>query len=240
MQLLMMLLLLTDVRPSVDAFAKKALQEIGTTPGMTVVIVKDDKVVYRGDFGMRDVEAKLPVTPDTRWYVASTTKAFTAMAAAVLADGGKLDLDAPLTDAWPELKLTPPLDASRLSLRDFLAMRPGLANDTLNFRSGALGNIGDEQQWLRILATYSRERPRTFQYSNTSYEVAARVMEKITGKKWQELVAENVLAPLAMTSSTTVIPDAPVAYFYRSTAPGVFVRTAQKVNENMGPAGGMS
>jgi CubicO group peptidase (beta-lactamase class C family) len=241
MRLLLMMLLLADARTKIDAFARKALAQTGTTPGMTVVVVKDDQVVYRGDFGLRDVESKLPVTPDTRFYIASSTKAFTAMAAAVLAGEGKLDLDAPLSDLWPELKLTPPLDPKRFSLRDFLAMRPGLANDTLNFRSGALGNIGDQQEVLRVLATYSREQPRTFRYSNMSYEVAARVMERVTGKHWQELVAEKVLAPLAMSSTTPVVPPptAAVAHLYDSTAPNAFVRGPEKTDATMGPAGGM-
>jgi len=229
------------LRSDIDSFARKAMREIGTTPGMTVVVVKDDNVVYRGDFGLRDVDAKLPVTPETRFYIASSTKAFTAMAAAILAGEGKLDLDAPLSDAWPELKLTPPLDPKRLSLRDFLAMRPGLGNDTLNYRSAALANLGDEQEVLRVLATYSREQPRVFRYSNMSYEIAARVMQKITGKKWQDLVAEKVLVPLAMTSTTTSLPPpgTPVARSYRSTAPNAFAHAAEKTNDTMGPAGGM-
>lgn len=231
-----------DLRGDLDAFARKALREVGTTPGMTVVVVKDNRVVYRGDFGMRDVEAKLPVTPETRFYIASSTKAFTAMAAAILAVEGKLDLDAPVTEVWPELELTAPLDAKRFSLRDFLAMRPGLANDTVNYRTGAIGNLADEQELLRVLAVYSREQPRTFRYSNMSYVLAAKVMEKATGKPWTELVAEKVLAPLGMTSTTTALPppDARVAHSYRSSAPNVFVRsTATKSNLTMGPAGGM-
>ena len=239
MQILLMLLLMTDVRPNIDAFAKKAMREIGTTPGMTVVVVKDDQVIYRGDFGLRDVEATLPVTTDTRFYIASSTKAFTAMTAAVLATEGKIDLDAPLSELWPELKLTPPLDPKRFSLRDFLAMRPGLDNSTLNFRAGALGNV-DDAEALRLLATYSSEEPRVFDYSNMSYDIAARVLQRVTGKRWQDLTQEKVFAPLGMTSTTSAFPPdgAPFVHLYRSTAPNVFVRTPEKTSATMGPAGG--
>jgi len=238
---LLALPLRADLRTDLDAFARKAMADIGTAPGITVVVVKDDKVVYRGDFGLRDVEAKLPVTPDTRFYIASSTKAFTAMAAAILAEEGKLNLDAPISDAWPEVKFTAPLDAKRFSLRDFLAMRSGLDNGTLNFRSVA-GNIADEQELLRILGTYSREQPRVFRYSNMSYIVAAHVMEKAAGKSWRDLVAEKILIPLGMTSTSTTLPppDVPAAQFYRSTAANVFVpSTRDKTNDTMGPAGGM-
>lgn len=246
MRLLMILSLLAlplraDLRTDIDSFARKAMTQIGTAPGITVVVVKDDRVVYRGDFGLRDVEKNLPVTPETRFYIASTTKAFTAMAAAILAEEGKLDLDAPITNVWPEVKLTPPLDAKRFSLRDFLAMRSGLGNDTINFRIGALGNLTGEEELLRVLATYSRDQPRTFRYSNMSYILAARVMEKATGKRWTELVAEKVLIPLDMTSTTTSLPPpgVTVAQFYRSPASNTFVRTQDKTDDTMGPAGGM-
>ncbi|HJQ38189.1 MAG TPA: serine hydrolase [Thermoanaerobaculia bacterium] len=240
MNLLLTLLLLADVRTSsIEAFARKAMREIGSTPGMTVVVVKDDKVIYRGDFGLRDVEVKLPVTPDTRFYIGSSTKAFTALMAAILATEGKIDLDAPLSELWPELKLTPPLDPKRFSLRDFLAMRPGLANSTLNFRAGALGNV-DDAEALRLLATYSREEPRVFEYSNLSYDIAARVIRRVTGQKWQDLTEAKVFAPLGMNSTTSAFPPAGAPYvrFYRSTAPNVFVRTEEKFPETMGPAGG--
>lgn len=236
---LVLLAALSDVKADIDAFARKALERLGTTPGMTVVVVKGNDVLYRGDFGRRDVEAKLPVTPDTRFYIASSTKAFLAMAAAILAEEGKLDLDAPVADVWPELKLTAPLDPKRLSLRDFLAMRPGVQNDTVNFRSGAIGNL-DDAEMMRVLAVYSREQPRTFRYSNTSYILAAKIMERATKKRWPDLISETILAPLGMTATSTSIPEnAPVAQAYRSTAPNAFERTREKTNDMMGPAGGM-
>lgn len=229
-----------DVAAALEAFAKNAMRRIDTTPGLSVVVVRDDAVVYRGDFGLRDVEAKLPVTPETRFYIASSTKAFTAMAAAILAEEGKLDLDAPVATVWPELKLTAPLDPKRFSLRDFLAMRSGLSNDSLNFRT-EIGNVRTEEEMLRLLATYSSEQPRTFRYSNMSYLIAARVMEKASGRRWSELVAEKILLPLGMTSTLTGAPPAtvPVARFYRSSAPGTFVRTPSALDEMAGPAGGM-
>lgn len=228
-----------DAAKDIDAFARKALDVVGSPPGLAIVVVKDDRVVYRGEFGLRDVEAKLPVTPETRFYIASSTKAFTAMTALILAQEGKLDLDAPLTTYWPELVLTPPLDAKRFSIRDFLAMRPGLQNNTYNYRSGAAGNIAGEEELLHILATYSQERPRTFQYSNMSYELAAEIMERAAGKRWQDLTAEKVFAPLGMTAATSDVPaGVPVAQLYDSTAHGAFERNRGKTNATMGPAGG--
>jgi CubicO group peptidase (beta-lactamase class C family) len=229
----------SGLQSEIEAFAKNAMARIGTAPGLAVAIVKDDKVIYRGVFGLRDVDAKLPVTPDTRFYMASSTKAFTALAAAIAAQEGKLDLDAPIGTVWPELKLTAPLDPARISLRDLLAMRSGLGNDTVNFRM-EVGNVRDDKELMRLLADYSRAEPRTFRYSNLSYVLAGRVMEKAAGKSWGELVSEKILAPLAMTSTTTAAPatGVPVAKCYRSAAPGAFVELPAEIGM-AGPAGAM-
>ncbi|MGE5234121.1 MAG: serine hydrolase [Acidobacteriota bacterium] len=230
----------SGVRSEIDAFARRALRQIGTTPGLTVVVVENDRVVYRGDFGLRDVEARLPVTADTRFYLASSTKAFTAMAAAILAADGKVDLDAPIRGVWPNLELTPPLDAGRISLRDLLAMRSGLANDTVEFRMD-VGNIEDERELLRLLATYSRREPRTFRYSNLSYVLAGRILERAAGESWSDLVRDEVLAPLGMSSTVTgpPLPTVPVVKCYRYRAPDTFVETPAELTPLVGPAGGM-
>jgi len=62
-------------------------------PGAALVIVKDDRVIFLKGFGFRDVEAKLPVTPETLFAVGSITKTFTALATVISADEGKLSLD---------------------------------------------------------------------------------------------------------------------------------------------------
>ena len=237
---LIVLAALADIGNKIDAFARKAMTTVGTPPGLAVVVVKDDQVVYRGDFGMRDAEAKLPATPDTRWYIGSTTKSFTAMAALILAEEGKLDFDAPLTTYWPELKLTPPLDAGRISLRDFLAMRPGLDNGAYHHRRTVIADVKDDKELVRILANHSAAEPRKFTYSNTSYDIAAEILEQVTGTSWQELTETKVFAPVGMTTATSVLPPpgTPIAYHHRSTAPGVFVKVKGKTNDSMGPAGG--
>ena len=62
-------------------------------PGISLVIVKDDQIIYLKGLGVKDFEKKLPVTPDTQFAIGSATKAFTSMLAAMSADEGKLSLD---------------------------------------------------------------------------------------------------------------------------------------------------
>src|SRR5215212_12166537 len=64
-------------------------------PGLSLVIVKDDRVIYMKGLGHRDFERKVPVTPDTLFAIGSSTKAFTAMLVAMAEDSGRLSLDDP-------------------------------------------------------------------------------------------------------------------------------------------------
>src|SRR5438046_5632615 len=77
-------------RIATDELAKQKI------PGMSVVVVKGDRVVYAKGFGVASTESRLPVTPDTLFRVGSMTKMFTATAAVLLSEQGRLRLDAPV------------------------------------------------------------------------------------------------------------------------------------------------
>lgn len=238
--LLLSLPLQAELRGDIDKFATRLLEVTGRTPGLSVAVVQGDAVTYAGAFGFRDVEAQAPVTSDTLFYVASSTKAFTAAAARLLANEGKLDLDAPLTKSLPRLKLTPPLDASRISVRDLLTHRPGFANGAVNFRTAFAGNI-DRDGIFAVLEQSSTVAPIEFAYSNTSYIVAGLAMEHAAGTTWNELLATRVFAPLGMRATYAAMPPAglPLAYGYVDDAHGRFRRLQSKQPETMHAAGGM-
>src|SRR5882762_108932 len=82
-------------------------QELGI-PGVSLVIVKDDKVIYLKGLGMKDFERNLPVTPDTLFAIGSSSKAFTALAAVITADEGKLSLDDSPKKSCPTSRSTIP------------------------------------------------------------------------------------------------------------------------------------
>jgi CubicO group peptidase (beta-lactamase class C family) len=229
-----------DLAADIDAFARRMLAETGTTPGLSVAVIDGDRVVHTGAFGLRDVEANAPVTPETLFYIASSTKPFTAAAVRLLAEDGKLDLDAPLTKSIPRLKLAPPLDASRISLRDLLAHRPGFANGAVNFRTSFPGNM-DREAMFHAFETSSTPGPIEFGYSNTSYILASLAIEEAAGRPWHEVLATRIFAPLQMRSTFAVIPPAtlPVAAGYVDEAHARFRRYAAKDARTMHAAGGM-
>src|SRR5688572_3388481 len=77
---------------AVEKAVEERRQALGI-PGLSLVIVKDDKVIYMKGLGYKDFEKKVPVTPDTLFAIGSSSKAFTAMLLAMAADEGKLSLD---------------------------------------------------------------------------------------------------------------------------------------------------
>src|SRR5688572_27531461 len=94
-----------------------AIFALDLAPGMAVAVVRDTQVVYAKGFGWADVETRRPVTPETIFYIASTTKSFTGLAAAMLDEQGRLDLDVPLSRYLPTARLQAPLRADSITLR---------------------------------------------------------------------------------------------------------------------------
>ena len=95
-------------------------------PGAAVALVQNDRIVFARGFGVRDVQSKAAVTPQTRFRIASNTKSMTALLAATFVDDGVLDWNAPIVDAWPGFVAPTPDLTRSLRLRDLLGMGSGL------------------------------------------------------------------------------------------------------------------
>ncbi|HKS26637.1 MAG TPA: serine hydrolase [Pyrinomonadaceae bacterium] len=227
----------TEVSQYVTALLKK----LPVTPGLSVAIVRGDKIVFAKGFGYRDVKAKLPVTAKTQFYIASTTKSFTATAARLLADEGKLDLDAPIKKYFPTLSLKAPLSAEQISVRDLLTHRSGIVNEAINFRSAYSGQINNDVV-LDLLANYGKASSPEFRYSNIGYIVAAVAMEKASGETWQQTIERKIIAPMNLTATSAFASKAKAsgdfALPYLAEAGG-FRELSYKDDSTMHAAGGM-
>ncbi|MDE1895362.1 MAG: beta-lactamase family protein, partial [Xanthomonadaceae bacterium] len=96
-------------------------------PGIAVAIVKDGKVVLAQGFGVREIGQPAKVDAHTLFAIASNTKAFTAAALQMLADQGKLDMDARVIDYLPGFRMSDPYVTHEMRVRDLLAHRSGLS-----------------------------------------------------------------------------------------------------------------
>ncbi|MDQ3666147.1 MAG: serine hydrolase [Acidobacteriota bacterium] len=217
------------------------MKKLQVTPGLAIAVVRGDKVIFSQGFGYRDIKGKLPVTPQTGFYIASTTKSFTGTAAKLLAEEGKLDLDAPVKKYFPNLVLKAPLSTEQISLRDLLTHRSGINNEAINIRTAYTGQY-DSEALLKLLADYSKPISPEFRYSNIGYIVGALAMERATGESWRKTVERKILAPLEMNQTTAFVSKGQASGNFALpyvTENGSFVELPYKQDNTMHAAGGM-
>ncbi len=166
--------------------------------GFAVAVVKDGTVLALDGFGVRDAAGN-PATPDTCYYIASATKPCTAMGACILAGDGKLDLDAPLRSYLPQLELPDPQLTETITMRDLLCHRHGLNSEPIVHRDAFTGQITDEI-YFRLLR--QAEIAHEVRYSNVHFTLAGRVIEVVSGMKWQVFLDQRLFEPAGMMHTT--------------------------------------
>lgn len=218
-------------------------------PGLAIAIINRDKVLYSQGFGWRDREQQLPVTPDTVFWIASCSKAFTAFALGLLIDDGKLDWDTTVRSILPDFAMQDPVATERLTIRDLLCHRSGLPrHDKAWFKVAASRH--ELMQRLAHLAP-NKDFRAVYQYQNIMYIVAGLVVERVSGLSWEAFVQQRIFEPLGMSrtffahiaaaqAGNFAQPYQPVP-LRRATAIGEIQRMAHYAQENsaLGPAGGI-
>ncbi|MDB5081339.1 MAG: hypothetical protein JWP00_3263 [Chloroflexi bacterium] len=165
-------------------------------PGAAVGVFYEGKE-YTAGFGVNNINHPLPVDEGTLFQIASISKTFTATTTMRLVEQGKLDLDTPLKTYIPDLKLKDPVATEKATLRHVFTHYGGWTGDYFgDFGRGedALArNVAD-------MATLEQLTPlgETFSYNNAGYGLAARAIELVNGKSFEDSVKELVLDPLGM------------------------------------------
>src|ERR1700719_506809 len=111
--------------PGLEGLITEAMDE-WKVPGLAITVVQNGEVALLRAYGLRDVEAGLPVTTDTQFLMGSVTKSFTATGLALLVDEGRMDWKKPVREYIPEFRLHDAVATDRLTVRDFLCHQSGL------------------------------------------------------------------------------------------------------------------
>ena len=223
-----------------DAYVQDAMRD-WRVPGMAIAIVKDDSVVYARGFGVRAVGAGDRVDEHTSFAIASTTKAFTATALAMLVDEGKVRWDDPVSVHLPGFRLYDPALTGQVTVRDLLSHRTGLpGSDAIWYASP--NTSGDILRRLRFVRPTAPPRTR-YQYNNAAYMLVGMVVQSASGMPWDEFVRARILQPLGMGETLTGIRGLEARE--NVAAPHVEVNdTVMRVPyldfDNIGPAGSMN
>lgn len=190
----------------IDARLEEA-REQQHVPGMALAIIKDGQVVALRGFGVADLETQREVTPDTRFAVGSTTKAFTATLIGMLSDDGKMSFDESVHEHLPQFHLNDPEADAQVTIRDLLCHRTGLA--VLNVLWYSVPDITREEIIERVAkAELLNPFRSTWNYSNISFLAAGMAAGNAAGSDWDTAVRERILEPLGMTSTNTTYADA--------------------------------
>ncbi|RPI14169.1 MAG: serine hydrolase [Ignavibacteriae bacterium] len=187
-----------------DEYIEQAMKD-WNVQGTAVAIIKNGQVIMTKGYGYRDVEKKLPVTPQTLFAIGSCTKAFTSAAVSILSDEGKVDLDKPVITYIPTFKMQEEYVTMNMTIRDLLTHRSGLPRHDLAWY-GSDKTRKDLFDALRFLEP-SKPFRTSFQYQNLMFMTAGYLVEQVSGKTWEEFVKERIFTPLEMNNSNFTISD---------------------------------
>jgi CubicO group peptidase (beta-lactamase class C family) len=233
-----------------DAQIRKTLATFPDLPGIAIVVIKDDKPIFVRAYGMADKEAGIKADTDTLFYIASSTKSFTALAAAMLDQEGKIKLSDPLTKYTPGVQFKSPIP-EKITIRDLLTHTSGLRNGALVNRLAFTGQI-EQSDIDRVFAngtTFNEASFGKYNYTNLGYNIYGLALHYHLHKKWQDLLQERIFDPAGMKHTTAYVSKAR-AKKYKIAAPyvidtdaadaGKMVRSRlEKTDENMQSAGGI-
>ncbi len=190
-----------SVPADLDAYVAQ-VQKAFEVPGISIPIVKDGKVLLARGFGVRRKGESARVDEKTLFGIASNTKAFTAVALAMLVEEKRIEWDAPVVKYLPWFQLSDPFVTRELTVRDLLVHRSGLglgAGDLLWWPPSTYTRKEIAQRLRNIpLATSFRS---AYAYDNVLYLIAGELIETLSGMSWEDFVEKRIFARVGMSGS---------------------------------------
>ena len=167
----------------------------------SVLAADEGKIVFAKGYGLANVEENIPNTPDTKFMIGSISKQFTAMLVTQLAEKGMLKFDDTISDFLPDF----PKDmGERMTVEMLLSHTSGLP-----FPEGIekYYYVSTKQEYLQEFFKQVSEEGLRFEpgegygYSNAGYFILGLIIEKVTGKTYEEVLTEQILRPLGMSNT---------------------------------------
>lgn len=185
------------LKTRVDRIATQALEQTGV-PSASVAVVQHGKLVYTHAYGWAHLDPKVPATPEMRYSIGSISKQFTAAAILLLQQDGKLSLDDAVGKYVPGLT-----QGDKVTIRQILSHTSGYQDYWPE--DYVMTPMLQPESAQQILDTWAKKpldfEPGTqWQYSNTNFVIAGRIVETITGHPLMDMLVERIFRPLGMKS----------------------------------------
>jgi CubicO group peptidase (beta-lactamase class C family) len=170
-------------------------------PGTAVGIIKDNNVVYSKGFGIADSKGK-KVTTETSFNIGSISKTFATVATMQLVEKGKINLNAPIEEYIPWVKITIPVGAPKITIKHLLSHTSGLTTNL-----GQKGVTEDKSENIKELIlkqkdlTTNRSAGESWEYSNLNFILIGAIIESVSGESYSDYLRKNILTPLEMNNT---------------------------------------
>ncbi|WP_316804359.1 serine hydrolase [Pedobacter nototheniae] len=232
----------TDPLKGIDTLFNRILKD-QQMAGFAVAIVKGDQVIYSKGFGYRDLENKKPVTPNTLFAIGSSTKAFTSSLIGLLQKERKLSFDGNAVSYLPQLRFYNDNMNNQITVRDLMCHRTGLSRYDLSWFVFNTSNRDSIIQRVRYMEPTAGVREK-WQYNNFMFLAQGMIVEKMSGKTWEQNIKEKFFDPLEMNRSNTNVfemeKDADASLPYTVNDQGAIEKTDYYNIDGMGPAGSIN
>ncbi|MGH8022190.1 MAG: serine hydrolase domain-containing protein [Limisphaerales bacterium] len=194
--------------PTDTAQALEILRKRYNLPALAVVVVKNGKICDSVAVGVRKSGDPAPVTIDDQFHIGSCTKSMTATLAAMFIEAGKLRWDTTIAEVFPELRGKLDKQYEAVTVEELLTQRSGIPTKP---PSDAWKRAWDQkgtptQQRYEFIQAVLAHPPAAapgakFIYSNQNYAIMGAMLEKVSGKSWEDLITEKLFKPLRMDSA---------------------------------------
>ncbi|HEX6732999.1 MAG TPA: serine hydrolase [Pyrinomonadaceae bacterium] len=168
----------------------------------TALVAENGKIIYKGGYGMANIEWGIPNTPDTRFRLGSITKQFTAMLTLQLVEQGKIKLDGKISDYLPNYRKD---IGQKVTIHHLLTHTSGIPSYT--GQPGFFQNVSRNPFKVEDFVTkYASgdlefEPGAKYSYNNSGYFLLGAIIEKVTGKTYEQVLQENIFGPLGMKNT---------------------------------------
>jgi CubicO group peptidase (beta-lactamase class C family) len=163
--------------------------------GLSVAVVKKNRIIYTHSFGYKDLETKTPLTDDCIFRIASISKSFSATSIMQLVEAGKVSLDDDMSQLAGFTVRNPAYPETVITLRMVLSHRSSI-NDSQGYFTLDAINPSKNKDWAKCYNAYA---PGTdYQYCNLNYNMVGTIIEKLSGERFDVYVRKHILQPMGL------------------------------------------
>ncbi|CAF2034265.1 unnamed protein product [Rotaria magnacalcarata] len=188
----------TNVRPDIDEYVRTEMKK-QKIPGLSLVIIQNNHIVYGQGYGYSNIEHKIPVKLETMFQSGSMGKQFVAMAIMILVEREDIELDTPIIEYIDDA----PKEWKHITVRHLLTHTAGTTDypDDFNYRE----DITEDEMFELIKTIPLDFKPgKQYSYSNLGYITLGVLIHRITGEFYGDFLEKNIFQPLGMKAARVI------------------------------------